>query len=243
VTPLLDRLDRQIARVERGLCVLTLAVMTLVLAASVAHRVASRPEGRLSTALLFLLRPWHPDPAFMHGPVSLALNAALATGGLYLALRSRPLPRKPLPCLGIALILTLLGGLLVHALLLAVPYGLPWAPAVGLACMLWAGLLGASLAAAQGRHLSLEVSDHLYPPGHRPRIRRVGLLLASATSALLAALALESVHEHWLAWSANHDAATLQPTDVPLWLALAILPWSFAMMSWRFLRRARTGPA
>lgn len=241
----LDRLDRSLGRVEQAVAVVALATMALVLAASVVHRVASRPEGRLSTGLLHLAHRlgWSPAPAFVHGPVSSLGNLALTVALLYLGLRSRPTPRNPWTCLGISLLLTGLGAGLVQALVTALPQGLPWAPALGLACMLWASLLGASLAVPGGRHLSLEVAAHLYPRPLQPALRRIGLALASATCAVLAVLALQSVHEHWQTATLNPGAARLLPTPVPLWCVLAVLPWSLGRMAWRFLRRVAARPA
>ncbi len=238
----LAALDFQVLRVERALCVLALAVMTGVLAASVAHRVFTRPEGRLSTAILALLHRLgrHPDAAVVHGPVSAALNALACLALAYLAARTLPRPWPRHKALIFGLFVTALVALSIRALVTFMPSGLVWAPAAALACMLWAGLLGASIAAAQGRHLSLEVGNHLWPARHRPIARITGLLLACATSALLAALAGVSVHEHWHTWATTPDAATLLPTGLPLWLVLAILPWSFGMMALRFLRQAST---
>lgn len=242
---LLEALDSRVLRIERALCVLALALMAGVMAASVAHRVFSRPEGRLATGLLAILHALgrHPDAAVVQGPVATTLNGLLCLGLAYLAARSFPRPLSRRKSLVFAAIVSALGALAIWALVTLLPSGLVWAPAVALACMLWAGLLGASIAAAQGRHLSLEVGKHLWPVRHRRVVRTAGLLLAGATSALLCALACVSVHEHWQTWATTPDAATLLPTGLPLWLVLAILPWSFAMMALRFLRQALPGHA
>lgn len=234
-----DRLDRLMYRGEQWLCGAIFVGMIVAMAANVLHRVFSRPQGRLSAALLAILDQLgaHPDPAMLHGPVSTALNLALGFGMAVLAMRTSQATRQwrwPKALLAAAG-LTATGAAMVVLLLVALPNGVVWGPALALAGMLWTGFLGASLATYEKKHLALELADKIWPAAWQRPIKGLALVLTTALCALLCALAWVSLREHLATWLHDPQAGILLPTTIPKWVLLTALPVAWTTIALRFL--------
>lgn len=235
----LRKLDHAVYRVERAVAGALFLFMALVMFASVLHRIYSREEGRLSSALLALLRAlgFSPDPATIHGPVSAALNLAIAFGLAYGALRTMKLARPPsrrraaAMAAGIAAAL----GMFVKGILVALPNGLDWANVVALACMLWVGFLGASIATYEKKHLALEMGEKIWPPSLLPYVGGLAKVATAGLTVFLLYLAVISLRDHYAGWIVNHLAGNLLPTSIPKWAVFVIFPYTFVVMSLRFL--------
>ncbi len=232
----IGRADRALWRVERWLAGGLFLAMVLVVATSVIHRVFSREEGRLSTLLLNVLQRLGvaADPATVHGSGSLAINLSL--GGLAAVMAARTL--KPSgtarELAGVAALIWAGGVGLVAAILALFPNGLVFGPAVALACMLWVGFLGASIATYEKRHLALEVADKIWPAPAQRWVQGVAGLLTAILCALLTALTAISLSGHHATWTINPLAGRLLPTEIPNWTVFMVLPYTFAVMSLRF---------
>lgn len=238
-------INRAIHRAEQLLAGLLFLAMAALMFVSVTHRVFSREEGRLSGLLLGLLGKLGvgADPATIHGPVSAALNLLLTLGVVYAALRTRrtdqPMPRGR--SLAIAAGITVALGVLVKLVLVMLPNGIVWGPVVSLCCMLWVAFLGASLATYEKQHLALEMGEKLWPARAMPYVRRLAMAVTAAFTTLLLVLSVISLKDHYAGWVTNHLAGNLLPTAIPKWVVFLILPYTFAIMTLRFLGAVWSG--
>lgn len=235
----LDRCDRAIYRGEQVVCGVVFLTLIAVMAIYVLQRVFSRPQGRLSTAMLKIAGAvgQAPDPLVVHGPVSTAVNLTLGFGLALLVMRTS-VGTKTWPwskALTAALALTVTGVAAVALVLVALPNGLIWGPSAALVGMLWSGFLGASLATYEKKHLALELADKIWPQPWQRAVKGLALLLTTALCALLSVLAWYSVRAHFDTWQADPEAGTLLPTAWPRWVLLVALPIAWTLISLRFL--------
>lgn len=113
--------------------------------------------------------------------------------------------------------------------------GLDAAQPFALALTLWVGMLGASLAAHERRHLALDIGSRLWPEAWRPRVAALGHLVTAGFCVGVLWLAGRSVADHLALWRDTDGAAgTLSGTSIPRWLAVASIPWGMATLSLRF---------
>jgi TRAP-type C4-dicarboxylate transport system permease small subunit len=213
---------------------------------SVVHRVFERPEGRLSTGLLWLFGRFGVDasPEVVHGPVSLALNLVL-TFGLVLLARRTMTRRHPAGWgrdAAFAAGFTVVLAAVVWLLLTLLPNGLPWAVKGCLALVILMGFLGASMATYEKRHLTVEIGEKIWPAALAPGVRRLAAGVTAAFCLLIAFFAFVSVRAYYLQWAEHPLTALLDESlEVPKWVALAVIPHAFAMIGLRFLGQAVHG--
>lgn len=203
--------DEALYRLERWLVAACLLVMGVVVFLDVVHRVSTRQDSLLAN------------------PV------AVATGGVVLsalAFRTRGRPWW----LGIPLGVGIAAG--QQAFIRAVPNGIIWSQALALSLTLWLGLIGASLAAHDRRHLALDVGSRLLRPSLAPKAVALGHVVTACFCVALLWFAGESVVDHFSTWSENHEAATLGGTAIPKWVAAAAIPYGMVALGFRFLREA-----
>jgi TRAP-type C4-dicarboxylate transport system permease small subunit len=235
----LRKLDAALYRAEKFLAGALFLGMVLVMFASVMQRIYASPQGRLSAAVLALLRRMgqSPDPATIHGPVSSALNFVLALLLCYGALRTMRLetPLSRAKALGLAALGGAALSLLLWTFLSVFPNGLPWGPGVSLACVLWVGFLGASLATYEKRHLVLEMGEKIWPKAALPYVRALAAASTAGLCLLLWCLAYLSLKDHYHVWAVSHLTGIVQASKIPVWAVFLIFPYAFAVMGLRFL--------
>ncbi|MCK5783483.1 MAG: TRAP transporter small permease [Desulfobacterales bacterium] len=110
--------------------------------------------------------------------------------------------------------------------------GLVWADPLLRHFVLWAGMLGAALATRYGNHITIDIFSHLLPDK--------GVLQLNLLLNLFAAVVCG-----FLTWSAflfiKNEVAFgggRELLGVPVWIFNLIFPFSFALMSGRFLAKA-----
>ncbi len=113
-----------------------------------------------------------------------------------------------------------------------------WFDAVARHLVIWVGMLGASLATAEGRHISIEALPKLFGPGGR---RRNDILVSAAALVVVGVLLTLSLI--YMARVQLPDPAHLfridaLELDVPRWPFLVIVPAGLAVIGWRFALRA-----
>lgn len=208
-------------------------------------KVYAPPEGRLSLRLLKTLQAFgmNPDPATIHGPVSLALNLTICFLLCWAALRT--MKRDPVlstpKAIGLSLVLTAAFAGIMKLLLVILPNGLIWAPRAALASMLWIGLLGASTATFDRRHLALEMGDKIWPKPALRWVKMLALLSAAALCLFLLVLSVVSIEEHHGRWTVNPSAEGENLSSellLPKWVLLLVLPYVFLVMSARLIGQA-----
>ena len=109
--------------------------------------------------------------------------------------------------------------------------GLPWSESLVRYLVLWVGFIGASLAAREGRHITIEVIKLRPSAGGRRYLAAVSQLCAVVVCALMTWAAVKFVHD-------DAQIGTRTFLDLPTWVLETIIPATFAVMSLRFLLRA-----
>jgi len=109
--------------------------------------------------------------------------------------------------------------------------GLPWSEALVRYMVLWVGFIGASLAAREGRHITIEVIKLRPSAGGRRYLATVSQLCAVVVCALMTWAAVKFVSD-------DAQIGTRTFLDLPTWILETIIPATFAIMSLRFLLRA-----
>ena len=93
--------------------------------------------------------------------------------------------------------------------------------------VLWAGFVGAGVAARSGRHLRIDAVLRTLPPRLREWADGLGSLFACGTCILLCHLAVRFVNDERTFGSAGDLA-------VPTWVLQLIFPVTFALLAFRF---------
>lgn len=106
--------------------------------------------------------------------------------------------------------------------------GILWADIFVRQLVLWVGFLGASLAVRESKHISLDFLPNFLPQSWGKFIQFIVNLTTGIISAFLA----------WAAWRFVQFEMEGQATlflDIPAWVFQIILPYSFVVISARFL--------
>ncbi len=214
--------------------------MAAVVFADVVHRVASRSPGRLAVILSGLFPGTSPEA--LDELAAPAISLLVLFFLCYGAVRTRTQkpgerPMTPGRALVLGLAFTVGIALVVQGFVWLKPEGIMWAPALGLALLLWVGLLGASMATYAGRHLALEMGEKLWPEAVRPKIRALAQGVAAAFCILLVVLGAMSTYDHYAAWRTSPQADLLPSVNLPKWIVFVVVPYAFGMMALRFLGR------
>ena len=105
--------------------------------------------------------------------------------------------------------------------------GLFWADELLQHMVLWLGLLGASLATHEQRHLNMDVLARLLPQTWQGAI-------TSLTNAAACAGCLLLGHAAWRLVHFEHAAGTMLTFGLPTWVVQSMLPLGFGTMALRF---------
>ncbi len=214
--PLIRKIDAVWYTAERVVCgTMFLAMALLVFAAVVSDTFATRRE-------------W--------------TDVVVLFGFAYLAVRTREVHperggRKPgqVASLAIAALLTAVIGGAVYLYVECYPGGFVFAQKLALVMMLWVALLGASMATYERTHLALEMGEMLWPRRLLHVVKALAHGLTSAFCIALLVLSLEMVlHDR------STDERILGLIWMPLWVAVLIMPYTFAAMAVRMLAQSFT---
>ncbi len=231
---MLRRANEVCYRIERWLVGVALVIMGLVVFLDVVHRVTTREDGFTEQKLASLVGVELADTLLPY-----VVGLAFA-GFMYTAFRWRGAPSWKHAFVYSVLTTVGLYGLLEFYVWL-VPNGLVWSQYLALALMIWAGLVGSSLAAKERRHLSLEVGPRLFPVAMRPYVIALGHLVTAAFTLWLCYLGVWSVQKHYALWDeSGHEAGIFtalifDTIPLPKWIAFIAIPYGLLIMSLRFL--------
>ena len=106
--------------------------------------------------------------------------------------------------------------------------GIIWGDILLRQWVLWLGFLGASMAAKQNKHISIEVFSNFLSPYWKQIIKSFTQLAAGIISGFLA----------WSAWSFmifEKESESVLFLDLPVWIFQIILPYSFMVIALRFI--------
>lgn len=208
----MKKLSDAVYAVERAFVGVALAVMGVVVFFDVLHRVASR-EWSLGWSLVWVVA---------------ALSMTVG------ALRVRGITQGVATWAMAAAIVGLGYGAL-RVFLLAVPNGLVWSQTLGLVLMLWVGVIGASMATRERRHLALDLGSKLWPKKMLPAVQGVGNVVTSVFCVVMAVLACFSLRSHYGDWSDTEGAGgVFVGLPIPKWAAFVGIPLGFGLMAVRF---------
>lgn len=204
----LSAVDAALFAAEKAIVAGLLSVMGLVVFLDVLHRVATRAGS------------WLADPLLV-GPIVVVVAAA--------ALHTRGRPAWWGVGVGVAVVAAW------QAFILLVPNGIVWSQTLALALTLWLGLMGASLAAHEGRHLALDVGPKLWPERLRGKVAAIGHFVTAIFCVGVLWLGWRSVAQHYGLWiDTDHAAGTLSGLPIPKWAANLSIPYGMLALGFRF---------
>lgn len=206
----------RVYQVEQRFVALAIGFMGIIVFLDVLHRVTSRD----------LSWGWR------------GIWAVVSLFAVFGALRLRGQP-SGVRTLGIAAAIVGLsyGGILLFHM--AVPNGLVWSQTLGLVLMLWVGVIGASMATREHRHLALDLGSKLWPKKMLPAVQGIGNIVTSLFCLALGILAVVSVRDHLRDWNDTDGAGGVFPAmPIPKWIAFAGVPVGFGLMAVRFFAQA-----
>lgn len=217
-------LSERIYAFERRFASVATGLIGAVVFLDVVHRTASRQEGLLGNLL---------GPAW-NGPLGTAAGIGFFAFVIQAALRMRG--RAPgLKTWGLAAAMSVGGWVALRAFLWVLPNGLVWSQTLGLVLMLWVGVVGASMAAHDRRHLALDLGSKLWPKKLLPKVQAAGHLVTALFCFILAVLSVFSLKDHYGDWTETAGAGgSFVAIALPKFLAFAVIPVGFSVMGVRF---------
>jgi TRAP-type C4-dicarboxylate transport system permease small subunit len=109
--------------------------------------------------------------------------------------------------------------------------GISWGDILLRHATLWTGLIGASLATQQSHHLSIEFTSYIIPSRWARSLGILIKLFASAVCVALTFYACDFVRY-------EQEGGAMLIFETPTWIFQLVIPYSFAMISFRFLLSA-----
>lgn len=245
----LRALDDLVARIERVLILVAVTGMTVLVGADVVQRTFSRPVGK-TEQLVAAIGEKIAGPlsettrALLEGRAGNAIFLVIALAFFVLgahASRQVKAQRSSAPPPKFVGSLALGGGVLlaitaaVKLLLLAFPSSVPGAQKFALGLMLWAGMLGASLATRDKRHIVIDaVIKKLDDDAKRPFALLSGLATAMFCLFIFVLGALQLAGEV-RDWAAHDGVGVFESLPIPTWTVTLAIPTTFLIMGLRFL--------
>ena len=240
------RLDDAVFQGERVLLLVSVSMMTVLVTLDVAQRTFSRPVGKTEELLLALLykAPTEAQRAFVTGTLGPFVFGLFSVGFLVLAAHGRrsmaaEKAGQPAPGWGPSALygaLTWVGvAAFIKALLWQFPSSIPGAQKFALGFMLWSGMLGASLATRERRHIVMDLVRKKWPKAQERPLTLLSALVSFGFCALLAVLGVMQWHEQYVDWSTGDGVGVYDALPIPLWIGTLSVPVTFSVMALRFL--------
>lgn len=249
---MMQKIDDAVAAVERVLLLVALAGMTLLVGLDVTQRTFSRPVGR-TEALVAWLADVLAGPlsagarAAIEGPVGSAVFVVVGVG-LFVAaaatMRGLAAERAGAarPGFGGAVVVgagAFVGcAVAVQLLLLLFPSSVPGAQKFALGLMLWAGMLGASLATRERRHIVLDPIVKKLEGADKNRVAGLGGFVAGAFCFFIFVLGVLQLGGEVRDWSDGDGVGVYPSLPIPMWIATLAIPATFLVMALRFWKNA-----
>ena len=240
------RLDEAVFQGERLLLLVSVSMMTVLVTLDVAQRTFSRPVGKTEELLLALLykAPTAEQRAFVTGTLGPAVFALGSLLFLVLAAHARrsmaaEKAGEPSPGWGpsalhgaVAWAVT---AAFIRGLLWQFPSSIPGAQKFALGFMLWSGLLGASLATRERRHIVMDLVKKKLPKESERPFALMGGVASFLFCGLIAVLGVMQWHEQYSDWASGDGVGVYDALPIPLWIGTLSVPVTFAVMAARFL--------
>lgn len=238
------KVDDAVFQLERVLLLVAVAFMTLLVSLDVVQRTFSRPEGRTASLLLSLFAPATPEararivdvvaPGLFGLGALLLCVLAVHSAALIRAERAGQPPPPIVPSVGRGIGVCLTGWLFVKAELWLFPSSLPGAQKFALGFMLWAGMLGASIATRTRRHIVIDTVTKGLDPATGRHYALIGGIVTALFCGLLAWLGYMQLGGEYREWAAGDGVGVYDALPVPKWVGTLSVPFAFTIMSVRF---------
>jgi len=122
------------------------------------------------------------------------------------------------------------------------PNGFGWSQKLALCLMLWVGLLGASMATHEGRHIAVDAVRQVVPEHLKRSFELLAGLVTVVVAAMLTELAIRYVRSNWFEWlESDFEAGVFESVPIPYWAATLAIPIGFGIMAFRFVDVALNG--
>lgn len=240
-----DKLDDVVLAFERVLLMVTLTSMTVLVTLDVIQRTFSRPVSKTATILLGLMSSPSPETQklvietigpwlFNLGSLVFVILATHSSRAIKAEKGGKPLP-KFLPSIGLGAAVWAGLAVFVQGLLYAFPSSVPGAQKFSLGFMLWSGMLGASIATRQRRHIVLDTVKKKLDEKMGNLFSLVGGIVTFGFCALLTVLAFTQLHGEYVLWRDGDGVGVFDALPIPKWLVTLALPLTFGTMALRFL--------
>jgi len=222
------RINEALVQVERAAVWIILALMGVTMFLAVAHRPAIAMINPRSAPELFLSAFGEEAWVSWGGMLGMFL---VASSVAVLALRTRGSAQAIPFGLGIGAGITVFERIFVSLF----PNGIVQAQPIALSLLLWLSLLGASLAAYDRRHLSVDFGSKLWPEAMRPKVAAVSQIVTAAFCLVLCWLGVRSTGDQFRMWvDSDGAAAVLSGTAIPRWFAVSAIPYGMLALAFRF---------
>ncbi len=246
VKELYKKIDRAVFRAERVFVVGALIIMSVVVFLDVVYRTFASEENKGVAAFVKFLSYFgvsleRGDAAYLSLETWFPYVLWVAFIGIgVLALRTAGGQKKmAVPkALGISVVGVLGVYGLIRLFLMLAPNGLVWAQNLALVLTLWVGFLAASMCTHENKHLKVEAAQRAIPE----KFKRYVVFLSSLFSALvcfsLMWLALRyTLQRYDDLIESEGRGGVVEGLGLPLYQAMAVLPFSFFVMTIRFSAR------
>lgn len=231
----LARFDDTVARVEKAVVLVFLAVMTAAVFFDVLHRVASSPDGLVLKLLLAFAgdAPSESTRALLADWIAPGILRGIFFGVVYAALRTArgstaSAGRSALYALGITAVVDVA----LRILLVAFPNGLIWSQPLSLSLLLWVALIGATIATKERGHIVLQIADRLWSGSRLRYVRLMSGLLAGTFCLVLVLLGAHYTADFYDQW--QDGVGYVSGVPIPKWVVYLAIPVTFAVMTLRF---------
>ncbi len=110
--------------------------------------------------------------------------------------------------------------------------GFEWADVVVRQGVVWTAFVGGALATQQARHIAIDAATKVLSPGRAAALRAITAVVAAGVAAVMA-------RASWVFLTAEIERAEELLPGVPQWWSQAVIPSSFALITFHFLVSAR----
>lgn len=243
---LLKKVDQRVHQAERVIIAVSLSIMSAVVFLDVVHRVFADEESKFAALLVKFLGIFGVDDG-IRGPLYQSLRdyvtmpflgvffVALAYFGLTTAYKDKDFSVGKR--FGIAIGVIFGTWVVIKLFILLFPNGVIWAQTLALILTLWVGFVGASMCTYEGKHLSVEVADKIWPEKFKPFINGISNLITAGFVFFLFGLAIMEIQFNYEEYAMTDGQGGVHEglPGLPLWIAYLVLPMSFLIMGLRFV--------
>jgi C4-dicarboxylate transporter DctQ subunit len=240
-----DKLDDVVLTIERVLLLVSLSMMTVLVTLDVIQRTFSRPVSKTSTLILGFMSNPSPETQklvietigpwlFLIGSLVFVVLAAHSSRSFKAEKTKAPAPGFGASiALGVGVWVGLAA--FIQGLLWLFPSSVPGAQKFALGFMLWSGMLGASVATRQRRHIVLDTVKKKLDEKMGNLFSLLGGIVVFAFCGLLAYLGFVQLHEEYVLWRDGDGVGVFDALPIPRWIVTLSLPVTFGTMAFRFL--------